>query len=974
MSCSLQVPPSLVTAALQRRSVTGYSTGVASADGTILQGAGWLRSWLTERFPSLLVVSYLPHNTFHVVGAAAEVARVHDQAEVVLSTTLLHYVHKLSKELVLRAFASVDETPVTLPTKDNVIDLHVVALNTGLTSSAQLQRDLSSAVRALGSDLQRRVSIQARHRTDGTVRVELSALSNEQSRGLLRSVTEALGGLVSVSSVEVEHPAIVLNDDAVSLVQSGRSNADTIRNLGLLGDEQTIAIGDSWLDVNQCFFVDTPALDVCTDFTFMDSSYTFSAEANRTFQVKGCLPGSANTDHRKVAGYWTFYTNTLLVDGSHGTHVAGTAAGTAFKPTTISRFNGAAPNAKVVFTQIGVNARQIFSPLLNLVYASIYFGWSYAMGARIHSNSWGGPGWTDEYSDESASIDKFVVQQRDMLVLFAAGNDGEKLPRQYLSPQAQAKNALIVGSSQSSNAHFIEEVAPRQARDKFNRLYRQNALPLCDSEAVSTVFGCINSVLVQAGQSPINSLNGMTTTLCRQWFLSNSSCTTPSVLSSCPLPAPYATRMSLVCPDALAAAYLQHDAAQYNEHTVSSFSLYGPTADGRIKPDVVAPGDIVLSANSHADQETDYSCSSAESDIVAMAGTSMATPLVAGSAALVRQFYAQGYHVDGVMNASASIAPSAALMKATLIVSAVHATSWGKCTAFDPISCSDADVTWLNSSSAYTRAVHEGFGIVQLDQVLSLAGNSTIPGTDVTLFAYDVCSPFQLLAQGQSQSYTFTVTNISRPFKATLVWTDPVADASAAIQLVNNLDLSVTEVATGSLYWGNGDIYAVNQPDHINNVETVWIAQPAGGVYNVTVTAHAINDGVSQDYALVVTFLDGTASTPSTTTSCTFNSLTIETLNTVLAGEPAEFFAPTSTGADAVVAATSFSKEVVVGLSVGLGLVGLVAVVLAASLCWVALRWRTRGGNAAPGVEMGKPQTFHRLSISAVSASVNPAV
>ncbi len=45
----------------------------------------------------------------------------------------------------------------------------------------------------------------------------------------------------------------------------------------------------------------------------------------------------------------------------------------------------------------------------------------------------------------------------------------------------------------------------------------------------------------------------------------------------------------------------------------------------------------------------------------------MATPTCAGAAAIVRQYYAQGYHVSGTRNDAAGINPSGALVKATMI-------------------------------------------------------------------------------------------------------------------------------------------------------------------------------------------------------------------------------------------------------------------------------------------------------------------
>ena len=227
------------------------------------------------------------------------------------------------------------------------------------------------------------------------------------------------------------------------------------------------------------------------------------------------------------------------------------------------------------------------------------------------------------------------------------------------------------------------------------------------------------------------------------------------------------------------------------------------------------------------DQYADYSCGSDQYDLTALSGTSMATPLVAGSAALVRQYYVAGYQASGIRDPTVGIQPSAALMKATLINSAVHASTWGSCRASNPVNCLDQGAVVFNKTTVAVRANHEGFGVVQLDQALSKVGNDTVPDTDVTLFSFDACHGSDQLTQGQQVAYSFVISNVSRPFKAVLVWTDPVASPLASVALVNNLDLTVTYSATGQRYLGNNYIYGVNQSDYINNVEQVWIDNPS---------------------------------------------------------------------------------------------------------------------------------------------------
>ncbi len=94
-----------------------------------------------------------------------------------------------------------------------------------------------------------------------------------------------------------------------------------------------------------------------------------------------------------------------------------------------------------------------------------------------------------------------------------------------------------------------------------------------------------------------------------------------------------------------------------NPDTMAGFSSRGPTADGRIKPDVVAPGTWILSTRA-AQAPDDSFWGNFNSDYAFMGGTSMATPLTAGAAALVREWLGKtrGFPT-----------PSAALQKAILM-------------------------------------------------------------------------------------------------------------------------------------------------------------------------------------------------------------------------------------------------------------------------------------------------------------------
>ena len=99
--------------------------------------------------------------------------------------------------------------------------------------------------------------------------------------------------------------------------------------------------------------------------------------------------------------------------------------------------------------------------------------------------------------------------------------------------------------------------------------------------------------------------------------------------------------------------------------TVTNFSSRGPTADGRLKPDVVAPGSFILSVRA-PQAPIEHFWEPFDQNYAYMGGTSMATPLTAGGAALVREWMGK---VRGIPN------PSAALMKAVIINGATQLPS-----------------------------------------------------------------------------------------------------------------------------------------------------------------------------------------------------------------------------------------------------------------------------------------------------------
>ncbi|XVJ60643.1 MAG: S8 family serine peptidase [Tepidisphaera sp.] len=241
----------------------------------------------------------------------------------------------------------------------------------------------------------------------------------------------------------------------------------------------------------------------------------------------------------------------------------------------------------------------------------------------------------------------------------------------------------------------------------------------------------------------------------------------------------------------------------------------GPTTDGRRKPEVMAPGCSIRSA--------DYSSSCG---VTSATGTSMACPMVAGLATLMRQYFVDGYYPTGAANPADSFAPAAPLIKAALINSST-------------------DMTGI---SGYPSN-QEGWGRVLGDDVLMFPADARKLVVAQTRNA----GPGSLMTGG-SYVLRLRVTDETQTLKVTLAYHDAPAAVSASLTPVNNLDLEVTPLG-GASYLGNvftnGRSTSGGTADALNNVEQVIVQSPPAGSWMVRVSAPAVNVG-TQGFGLVV--------------------------------------------------------------------------------------------------------------------------
>jgi len=247
-----------------------------------------------------------------------------------------------------------------------------------------------------------------------------------------------------------------------------------------------------------------------------------------------------------------------------------------------------------------------------------------------------------------------------------------------------------------------------------------------------------------------------------------------------------------------------------------AFSSRGPTGDGRIKPDVVAPGTNILSVRSSVCTGNGWGLLPVGDPnrqfYMYMGGTSMATPLVAGTVALIRQY---------LQSVCLHNNPSAALLKAMLIHGATPLVG-----------------QYTPSEVGAVPDNNQGWGKVSLL-------NSLFPNYPVKVEFRD--NPADTLGTGDYRDFTFKVVNNMVPFRVTLVWTDFPSNPNVSGALVNTLRLSVT-LPNGTIVQGG--------PAN-NNVQQIVVNTPQTGTYTVrvegvNVSTQATTTGDKQDFALVV--------------------------------------------------------------------------------------------------------------------------
>ncbi|WP_080059265.1 S8 family serine peptidase [Spirosoma aerolatum] len=251
---------------------------------------------------------------------------------------------------------------------------------------------------------------------------------------------------------------------------------------------------------------------------------------------------------------------------------------------------------------------------------------------------------------------------------------------------------------------------------------------------------------------------------------------------------------------------------QASDVKLADFSSWGPTDDGRIKPDIVGIGVNLLSANSSSD-----------SAYVSLSGTSMATPNVSGSLLLLQEYYNQ-------LNAGKF------MWSSTLRGLVLHTAS--------------------EAGPSPGPDYRYGWGLLNMEKAAQVIGN-----TDQTHLLSE-----RTLNQGQRDTIQVVASGRGQ-LVATICWNDPAAAVSASLnnrtpKLVNDLDIRISDGTTTWQPWildPENPANAATHGDNIrDNIEQVLLTNTIPGkTYTLIISQKGMLSGSKQDYALLVSGIGG---------------------------------------------------------------------------------------------------------------------
>ncbi|MBE7560497.1 S8 family serine peptidase, partial [bacterium] len=290
-----------------------------------------------------------------------------------------------------------------------------------------------------------------------------------------------------------------------------------------------------------------------------------------------------------------------------------------------------------------------------------------------------------------------------------------------------------------------------------------------------------------------------------------------------------------------------------NSDNMTSFSSWGPTDDGRIKPDIVANGASLYSTGIASPES--YTTSS---------GTSMSSPNAAGSAMLIVDLYSR-------LNGGA---PRNSTLKGLLLHTA------------DDMGRAGPDYSY-------------GWGYMNVKRAADLVMEDNILGAGSRIRE-------GILTTATPAETAFAYSTVGGPIRVTLCWTDPAAGSVSGLnnpskRLINDLDLRVE--APGGFQFqpyvldpANPSAVATFGDNTLDNVEQVYISgAPYTGMYIARVTYKGSLSGGSQRYSLILSSNSAPPGAPTPTPTGTPTSTPTATPSSTSTSTPTWTPTPTAT-------------------------------------------------------------------------------
>jgi len=246
---------------------------------------------------------------------------------------------------------------------------------------------------------------------------------------------------------------------------------------------------------------------------------------------------------------------------------------------------------------------------------------------------------------------------------------------------------------------------------------------------------------------------------------------------------------------------------------ITDFSSWGPTDDGRIKPDIVTQGMSVFSTDDDSDEDYKVLC-----------GTSAAAPSASGSLALLQQHW-ENYNGEGNY-----------MLAATLKGLIIHT----------------ADEAGEFDGPDYKY----GWGLMNTEKAALIISQNQLDNV------------IKELVLNEGETYSRTIKSYGNtPIKVTICWTDaPGTPTSAQLDpsnamLINDLDVNIIHNDDIDYPWSLDPLHpeeaaTKHAKNYVDNVEVIDIINPEAGEYTITVSHEGTLFNEQQNFSIIISGMD----------------------------------------------------------------------------------------------------------------------